>query len=100
MNKVNLIIYFHKKWTVVLNDDFRNQLKERIKKQRLKIKDISRETLKSIDSIWKFNGGRYNATFGYLISLCKLLNINQNILFDNITNIYTRSKKAHLTPNQ
>ncbi|MAF99245.1 MAG: hypothetical protein CMH61_01400 [Nanoarchaeota archaeon] len=97
MNKINLMNYVGENWRVILNDNFRQKLKRKIKEQKLKIKAISLSTGISIDSIWKLQEGRTNATFGYLKILCKKLNIREEELYQNIEAIYAGVKKAAFT---
>ena len=97
MNKIDLMNYVDDNWRVVLDNNFRQKLKRKVKERKLKIKTISHLTGKSIDSIWKLQEGRFNPTFGYLKILCKKLNVGEKELYQNIDTIYAGVKKASFT---
>ncbi len=94
-SKINLIPYFNKDWYIQLDESFRLKLKDRIKR-KYSIRELSNLTGKSEDSICKFHQGRYNAKLGYLLKICKLLNISESKLMQNIRSLYSTAKKGSL----
>lgn len=94
MNRINLMKYVQENWRIIINENFKQDLKSKIKEQKLKIEEISELTGNSSDSIWKFHQNRINPTLNYLLTLCKKLKVNEEKLHNNITAVYVGAKKA------
>src|SRR3989344_454590 len=94
MNKINLLDYVDPSWRVVINDNFKQKLRTKIKQQKITVRKISEITGASQDSIWKFHQDEQNVKLDYLQKLCKFLGIDETELQEDISEIYVGVQKS------
>jgi transcriptional regulator with XRE-family HTH domain len=92
-SKIDLIPYFDTMWYVLLNPDFEESLKIRIRNT------FSNETLSSLTEkpkyyISSFLRNKISPNLAFLLKICKILNIPDVSLYENILGVYPRTRRG------